>query len=239
MMFADARKILEEMKLYNESRNILRSENVVIDRLLASGASMTSVYGALPDDTTVARRVLECIVSTAAFWSPEAASKARDDAQRLRELNEAIAAKALELGDLLERRERISNASGVAAVHDDLYAIDWIDRAGDRVGRFDVFIRPELARLRGSFDLKYWPSLAGVIYAIAEFARDADVGATDPLTKAATASRKRSVYDFVRALLAALSENDIVLPDAALADVTSVLFAETDADDIKSLRHRG
>lgn len=102
-------------------------------------------------------------------------------------------------------------------------------------------------------DFKYWPALSEVVQAIGADAEMAEVTANDPVTAAATESRKSGRSDFVKAFLARVDDNrvrecgfipnDFSLTDSGLASLVNcgldLAFDElVDGDFIKRFRQR-
>lgn len=228
---------LREQIQYNLEHNILPSENEIARRLLIRGDELIEVYDELhaklfQDDTS--RKVfINCILSAAAFWSPDRIAQDRADRVELSTLNRTIATRAYELADLLNRRDDLHNHSGFSSeTHYDIVAV--IHQACAKNGRYESYLKDPLAQLSARFDMKYWPRLFDVIQVIATDAEQAEVIASDPLTESATQSKRPSAADFTRALRAAIDENkgtwfgaipnDFALSDQGMATLINVLL---------------
>ena len=202
--------ILIEEKRYNAERNILPSENAVVDRLLARSIELTEVYRELHDKLNAhpqaLRTFLRLLLSAAAFWNPEKMSEARGARDELVKVNQRIAAKAAELAGLLQQRNNLHNTSGFrSGTH--YHVCDVIEAAAKANYRFRSYVQEPLERLRGEFDLKYWPSLSDFLHALASDAQNADAEATDPLTAAGTEASRPSRTDFIKALFVAIEDD--------------------------------
>ncbi|UUY08680.1 hypothetical protein LRS11_01135 [Pseudomonas sp. J452] len=204
--------ILIDEKRYNTERDILRSENAVIDRLLTRSLEMKQAYGELHEKLSpqppALRVFLGLLLSTAAFWSPERIAKSRTQRDELVETNRQIARKAEDLAQLLEQRSRLHETSGFSS-HTHYHVCDVIEAAAGNHSMFNAYVKEHLDTLCGQFDLKYWPSLDQLIRAVAADAESATLEATDPLTLAATAATRPSRADFFKALFAAIEENSV------------------------------
>ncbi|MEL7982537.1 hypothetical protein AAG584_21075 [Vreelandella titanicae] len=202
--------ILRKSKQYNLEHHCLPSENRVIDRLLNRGHELESTYlelhRKLGHHPHALQEFLAKLLSTAAFWKPEDMKAARASRYRLIEVNREIADKAMELSTLLDERSVLHNHSGFAS-NTHYHVCEVIEEASEHNPLFGMEIGDKLSRLHYQYDLKYWPSLSDFMDELAQDASDADIEATDPLTKAATESSRSSKGDFLRAFLAAIEES--------------------------------
>ncbi|MCY1296837.1 hypothetical protein D9M68_355150 [compost metagenome] len=202
--------ILIDDKTYNVERNILPSENAIIDRLLARRLELNEAYGELYDKLHPHPQALQVflglLLSTAAFWAPDKIAKARVQRDELADTNQQIAQKAEELAQLLERRSTLHNTSGFrSGTHD--HVCDVIKDAAKDHYLFNAHVKERLNTVCYQFEWKYWPTLEQVFRAVAIDANSAELEATDPLTQAATAATRSSPADFFKALFAAIEEN--------------------------------
>lgn len=245
---------LNSERAYNIEHSLLPSEVKIIDRLLARRLEMQEVYAELSSklDTPATQCFLGLILSTAAFWNPDASSEARAKKRRLQELNSRIAQSAMQLSELIEERSEISNSSGFTSnTH---YSIcDLIEEAARDNHMFGFYVQKQLHALQCRYDLKYWPTITDVLNALSQDAQDAQVFATDPLTEAATESIRASLADYFRALFAAIDENSrtyggflpvgLRIADSALATIANCALdldsdAGVDGPYVKNLRQR-
>ena len=225
--------LLEEIR-YNNEHHISPSENAVANRLLARGIELEDTYKELHDKLHAHPPALQVflglVLSTAAFWNPDKIQEARAARCNLANVNQQIARQAAELATLLEQRSSLHNTSGFSS--DTHYHVcDVIEAAGQRNYLFESHVQKHLNALRGQFDLKYWPSLSAFFRELASDAEKAGMGATDPLTAAATAAVRSGRADFFRALFAAIEENsakkygnlprDLKLTDRTLASLAN------------------
>ena len=186
-------QILLEEREYNIEHSILNSEIKIIDRLLIKSLEMAEVYTEIFEK--LAGNSLKCLMqtllSTGAFWHPEANRKAREQRQLLIEINQDIAAKSSELSDLIKKRSDLNNRSGFSSnTH---YSIgNVVLEASKSNNLFQMYVKDQLTCLLYQFDLKYWPEITDVIDELANNAQSALVEASDPLTQAATATQRSS-----------------------------------------------
>lgn len=240
---------------YNIEHSILPSENRVSERLLRNSAQMAHVYtyllSELPSKESV-EVALGCILSTAAFWSPEDLAEARVQRDQLNRTNQSIAEKAQELAELLRQRDELREQSSfTSSTH--IHICDAIEMAASQNHKFQMFIEEGLSKLHCGFSLNYWPKISEVVSEIGRDAGDSVVTANDPLTAAGTESQKASKADFIRALLVSFEENSgfhdapiplgFSLPDSVMASImNSALDLDVDnmvdASYIKRLRQR-
>lgn len=201
------------------NKKMLPSEVRVIDALLANTLSMETAYTEIidkaPDGFWTLRpcgipwhHVVNTIVSTAAFFSPERLQATRDALRRVEELSADIERKAHELARLLRARADHCNAHGISRP-DDYHPLDVITTAARETEDgylFDQWVAPLLAPIRAQFGLKYWPRTADYLGALAHM-QSAEAEPTDTRDQAAMDSRQgKSPRDFVRALDESLRE---------------------------------
>lgn len=82
-----------------------------------------------------------------------------------------------------------------------------IQQVGEKNSLYSGYVGDSISKLKGRYDLKYWPTIEDVIREISLDAEKADIYATDPLTEAATDSTRSSKADFLKAFLAFIREN--------------------------------
>lgn len=229
--------ILRENIRCNTENEVLPSESAVAERLLGRGEELAEaydeIYSKLCRRTYALHQFMGMLLSAQALWNPEKIAKAREDRDVLKEVNAKIEKQARVLADLLQRRTELNNTSGFSS--ETLYHIvDVIDRANEGNGHYATFLRKPLQGLCGQYDLKYWPELFRCLHVIADDAANAIVEATDPMTDAATASRRPSTSDSVMLFLAYIDEcrgnydgglpRDFHLSDKNMATVMNILL---------------
>lgn len=231
-------------------------ESAAAKRLLERSSELREVYEELgrnlrnrPDAINT---FLGCVISTMAGWNPEENLNARKARQRLIGINRQIASVAGELATLLEQRSELQNSSGFrGGTHYDVCEL--IEDASSHIDRFGSDVKPKLRQLRREYDLKYWPSLSAIVFALAEDAASSHVEAGDPLTLAAVESSRASKSGAINALFDSIDENtgtqinqlptNFRLPDSAWASLVNVAL-DLEKDEIvdeaymKNLRAR-
>lgn len=202
--------ILRADRAGNIEKDMLPSENKIIDRLLGRRLELVEAYGEIHAKLHARpygiETLLGSVITVAAFWNPEAVAEARGARERLEEVNDEIAERAADLAGLLEERSELSNTSGFAS---DTHAhiVDVIDMASNENNHYKLYLKPQLRPLMGQFDFKYWPSLAEIVRAVGQDAGFAGTAATDVLTRAATTGSRGSRADFFKALFEDIKEN--------------------------------
>lgn len=218
--------------LNNQKLKIWPSNNTVIDRMLADSKNMVSVYDELfmacprgyPANSNWEywQYVIDGIINTAAGWSPKKMESVRDAAKEIRGadgtkgLNQSIQEKALELADLLRKRDQICELNGLARP-DDYHPIDLIEPAtkiadanGMRQNTHSLYtgwVKSGIDALRSRFiDLKYWPRTADMLEAIANM-QDVEPVPCNTLDAISLKSRQASTRDFLRALEAVMQDD--------------------------------
>ncbi|MCZ4308362.1 hypothetical protein [Vibrio atlanticus] len=212
MMNKSAVELCEEFlvndRTYNVENDIWASVVEITNRLLARRAEMTVVYKELGEnyEQSHINVFLDIVMSTAAFWNPQAASEYRSQKKHLIETNAEIAKVAEKLAALLAKRKELNNSSNFYS-NSHYSIVDVIDSASQYNGHYKGFLKQPLESLSGQYDLKYWPSLSEVVSEIGIDAKSSEVYSSDSWTEAATSSQRSSVADFFRALFAAIEEH--------------------------------
>lgn len=181
------------------------------------------------------------VLSTLAYWKPDQLAQAREERRQLDCTNARIAKVSEELATLLRQREGLHNVSGFGS--DTHYSIiDLILDAGREVAMFEGWVKKHLLPIQGQYDLKYWPGIDQVIWALGRDAKTAQSRPHDPLTEAGTESVRPSISDTVRALIRAIEEHrdcacsripsDFSISDKGLATILSCAL-DLDADQLK------
>ena len=199
----DATRICEEIlradRRYNDEHECLSSETAIIDRLLDRRLELVEAYVELHTSLASRQHALEVffglLVSTAAFWSPDDVSRARSGRARLIQVNALIARKAEELALLLDERSELHEDSGFSgATHYHVARV--IEEAASANHLFRMWVRDQLAGLRGQFSLKYWPTISEFVRVLGRDAARSEPEATDPITEAAAKGVRGSLADF-------------------------------------------
>jgi len=247
---------LREEWRYNDEHKIWPSQNLVIERLLERRVEMIGAYAEIhaklhrhPHALT---EFFRAVTYTAVSWSPAKAVEARQDRDRLSEINRRIAEAAGALATLLAERSEIENRSSFHA-HGLYHIGEVIESASNGNYMFEWHLREPLQALRSQFDLKYWPSISACAAAIAQDAAASTVDATHPATEVATRANRASKADFFKALYINLDEygaagrgfipHGFHLTDESIASIANCalgLPAETGVDGayVKRLRQR-
>lgn len=184
-------------------------------------------------------------------WNPQKSRAARQAREELVGVNRRISELADQLAALLDRRDTIHNYTGFSSkTH--YHILDILREASEHNGLYESYVKKDVDRLQ-YHDFKYWPALSEVVQAIGADAEMAEVTANDPVTAAATESRKSGRSDFVKAFLARVDDNrvrecgfipnDFSLTDSGLASLVNcgldLAFDElVDGDFIKRFRQR-
>ena len=200
-------KFFKSQLQYNQERKTLKSENEVIERLLERRVEMQPVYDELAKKLSEPQQetLWGILISAAAFWNLDEAKKLRAERKKLLELNETIAFTAKQLASFMRERGDMTNL-GPFNANEDYHFAHWVTRAGKKNYLFESYIKESFDRLRGQYDLKYWPKPYEVIEAIADYADEAEVYSEDNWTNALISSPKSSKSDFLNALLEAMAD---------------------------------
>ena len=247
-------EVLRKKRAYNIEHKIWPSVNRLIDRMLERGAELNEMYEELVTrlEPKAVEWFLSIIHDVGAVWHPGYLSTARQAHRRQDDLRSEISELANKLAARLRERTELSESSGFHT--NGLYHIvDVIDRASESNAHFRLYLQEPLSELRHQYDLKYWPSVAEVVNAMAADARDVDIYPSDAITEAGTRSPKESKADSFRALQGALEEyrlsihcligEDFRLSDESWATILNVMLdldpdEQVDGPYIKRLRQR-
>jgi len=207
--------ILHASMASNSAAGILASENTVIQMLLDDANEMRDVWmsiGKKLNDDRHFQRVIELIVTVAAFYSPVKTKGAREAIRHAVDLNEEISKKAEELAHLLDQQFLLkeSNSIELRVSNDPIECMNQWAEAFSRARSsylFDCHVAPALNDLRCKYGLKYWPTVSDLLRGLSHAANEAYAKSYDPLVLAALSSRESSNIDFVRALLVSVEED--------------------------------
>ncbi len=238
---------------YNESHNIWPSVNEVVRVLLKQSQTMAPVYEELCQKLPQERMVgsyLDALISSFALWDEDDLRKAREDRNKLVEVNEEICDQASKLADLLRKREMICNR-GRFSCEREPYLAGLIDRAGSDNHLYTMYLQDEIMPLAARYEPKYWPSVEDLLGEIAIDAAQSQVYAQDSATEAGTSSRKSSQADALRAFLAKLEDyalsgaipSKFRLSDSSTATILNCITEQkadslVTADYIKNFRRK-
>ncbi len=252
-MTEECEAILIASRNYNIENNIWPTDVITINYLLTQSAAMKNVYDELSVLSAQQRaQLLDQLVGTLSFWSPENAIEMRAARNRLIDVNKRIGVLAKDLVDLLEERSALENHHPFTS-NTHYQIVNVIKEASLENYRFRNYLAEPLQALAGQFDLKYWPYLPAVIKEIGNDADAAEIYATDPRTEAATSSNRSSKADFVRAVMSMIDElkdqpgldfsQDFRVSDSAMADIVNTCLKLSteelvDSSYVKNLRHR-
>ncbi|MFL9812912.1 hypothetical protein D7241_06610 [Stutzerimonas sp. VN223-3] len=234
---AECESVLRADLTYNKEHGIWPSTNRVIERMLGMrhdlGKAYQELYKQLHSHERALDSFLDMLVYLPIGWSPEKAIKARQDREELVSVNSRIASLATQLGGLLSRRTEIEETSGFSS-ETHYHILNVMKDAAEHNHHFGFYVEDELDGLYNQYDLKYWPTLSDFAEALAADARDAIVVADNPVTAAATESRKPGLTDFLRAYYSKLDERSMKqgglipdtfrLSDSALASLLSCVL---------------
>jgi hypothetical protein len=224
--------ILKELRANNTEKNILPSENAVIGNILDRSTEMMSVYEELNKKLNENQQMhlWDGLLGTATFWNPDVSRELRETKRDLKHLNSEIAKLAENLSELIQEREELCETSGISA-YEDYHPLHWFHRAGDGNHLYKGYVKGDLERLHGQFDLKYWPESHEVVAAIGAFAEENEVYENNSWTEELLSSPKHSMADHLRVILKAIEEKkrsgpvhyqlpcDFRLSDSAIATI--------------------
>jgi len=253
---ANCEAVLRAEHAYNSEHQIWPSQNKIIDRMLERRLELDAAYAELWDKALASSHYfavfVDRLLAVATVWTPERLSEARDHRREMAALNADVALAAGKLAKLLAQREALNNAGHFwTDIHS--HPIRLIEGAAASHHEFNSYVRKDLHRLRGQFDLRYWPSLAECI---AEIARDAVAAQTKPtndLTAVGTSGKRPSRADFLKAFYVVLEEckdggpgslpSDFDLSDQTVASLMNVVLDLgpddlVDATYVKGFRQR-
>ena len=136
---------LKDVKAYNIQNEILKSENQVIDKLLMRTSELQGVFKELVKNLESRQYgfFIDLVLSSAAFWNPDATRKYRDEKAKLQEVNEKISQKSNDLSDLLSLRSELVNTSGFSS-NTHYSIVDVIDDSSSGNGLYTSFLQEKL-----------------------------------------------------------------------------------------------
>jgi hypothetical protein len=253
---AACESVLAAVRKRYADADVWRSLVKIIDRLLSRRMELTDayeeLYRAMPDWRAL-DHFFDAVLVTAAFHNPDEINDARDARTDLEATNAEIAKLGRQIAEQLRHRDKLNNTSSFST-STCYHVLDLVEEASSSNALFTTYLKEDLAALRYQFDLKYWPSLASCMEALAADAEHATVYANNPLTKVSTNGPHRGrEADFFKALLHAIEERSTrrgcFVPDgyrpsdqalATLGNCALDLPPEKliDGTQVKSLRQR-
>lgn len=226
--------ILREDFKYNEEHGIWRSINRIIEGLLGRSPELADVYvelhAALAEQPRALTSFFDVFTTAVYSWNPGKIKEAREDRDKLTELNVRIARVSELLSELLSQRTQVKEMSSFSS--DTYYHImDVVEDASEDNGLFRSHLKKKLDGLTCQYDLKYWPSISKVVAQIGINAANAVTVADDSAANAATEARRPGLADFLKAFEAELDRNrvenigfipdDFSLTDSSMASLVN------------------
>ncbi|MEL5428898.1 hypothetical protein [Serratia nevei] len=251
---AIALALLEE-KLHNWQKTVppsWPSTWPVFNRLIGRHDEMVAVYREIASSNLSRQQfwiLIEQIIHAGSFGTDERFATLRADHQKLTSLNDDISEMSIRLAEMLERRAELCE-NGHFGCDRMLKLTDFIDDAGEGNGHYQFYLKPELQRLN-SFDLKYWPDIAGIIRSLGM--EEVDITFADEATEAIINAHRPSMTDFFREFFDNIGmqktggyyalPRSFKLSDAALATICNITRdlppdELIDAAYVKRTRHR-
>lgn len=154
--------------------------------------------------------------------------KARNEFKELKALNNDIADLAFKLSSKLNRQSELYETSGFSKPEYQ-FIDDLIEQASDGNYLYQSHVSDKIKLLTGQYDLKYWPSRADLLTAIAEF----EEGQPDPghsqYPEHVINGRESDIKDFVLAFDSRFDEHNGLatgfrFSNNALADVINIVL---------------
>ena len=222
--------ILREDFKYNEENGTWRSINRIIESLLGRTTELADVYvelhATLAEQPRALSSFFDVFTTTVYSWNPGKIKEAREDREKLTELNERIA----KVSELLSRRTEVKEMSSFSS--DTYYHImDVVEDASEDNGLFRSYLKKKLDNLTYQYDLKYWPSITKVVAQIGVNAAIAATVSSDSAASAATEARRPGLADFLKAFEEELNKNreeniglipnDFSLTDSSMASLVN------------------
>jgi len=226
--------ILREDFKYNEEHGIWRSINRIIEGLLGRSTELADVYvelhGALAEQPRALKSFFDVFTTAVYSWNPGKIKEAREDRDKLTELNVRIAKVSELLSELLSQRTQVKEVSSFSS--DTYYHVmEVVEEASEDNGLFRSHVKGKLEKLTYQYDLKYWPSISKVVEQIGINAANAVTVADDSAASAATEARRPGLADFLKAFEAELDRNrvenigfipdDFFLTDSSMASLVN------------------
>lgn len=137
----------------------------VFNRLIERHDEMALVYREIASSNLSRQQfwiLIEQIIHAGSFGTDKRFAQLRADHQELTALNDDISEMSIRLAEMLERRSVLIDESGHFHCERMHKLTEFIDDAGEGNGHYQFHLKPELQRLN-SFDLKYWPDIAGIM----------------------------------------------------------------------------
>ncbi|MCB2131459.1 MAG: hypothetical protein KDD96_03170 [Rhodobacteraceae bacterium] len=176
----------------------------IADRLMKRRLELRSAYvdlfRALEGLPRAADVFFDAILCAISVWDPQKITKMRAARKRHAELRTKVMDLARELGNCLGELSEIENSTPVIS-SGPYHIVDMIEQAARNNYSFQGHVKDGLRALRSEYDMKYWPRLSEIAFAISQSADDAVLALSDPVSAAALSSPRASQADFCKALM--------------------------------------
>jgi hypothetical protein len=194
----------------NKASNIWMTYWPVMERLIARAEELTIVFDEIvekfgysdrdegyPPNNSYVWLILEHIWVSSDYCKADVVN-ARADLQELKKLQKEIVEQSSKLADSLRKQNEFYESSGFHR-QDYQSVTDMIDLASESNGLHKSHLSPKLKALSTQYDLKYWPSRAGVIQAIADYEKKQPLPKHEQLPDTVIKGRASDIKDFVLA----------------------------------------
>lgn len=203
-------------------------------------------YEGVPPFNTYIWLVLEHIWMSIDFDKSDV-GKARNEYKELLNIQTEIVDTASYLASMLRRQDELYETSGFRR-SDHQFIGDLFEQASDGNYLHQTHVSPKLEALLGQYDLKYWPSRADLVEAIAIFEELQPEPVHSELPKDVIDGRSSTIKDFVLAFDKAFMNSNglprhFKFTNSAMADIMNVVLDLpvehlVTGDAIRIVRHR-
>lgn len=220
---SDVLRYLNDELEYRKEKEVLPSEQAVINRLLERHEEMRPVYEWMLKNLYIKKWdinkyqwqvLLDVLINTAAFSSPDKMKKKRDALYDARQTLVDISDKAEELASLMDKyidmRERycLTCPAGFSDPLDLLNSTATVGPSGNlNCFQYRSMVKDKIDDLRYRFDTRYYPSVSEMLEYISAAAYEHVVEADDRIDRVVLEHRKTSAADVYRAFYALISDN--------------------------------
>lgn len=193
------------------------------------------------------RLTMEAIWCSGKAFSPDTVVRKKAVQTELIKLHEEIPALCCKLAEAIRRQKELAEQEDFG-LGEYFSFVDVMTAANEDNGHYNSFLEPEMEKLAGSFDGKYWPDLEDFIEAVGRSEAMRPEPVSGSLPKAVTQGRASRFKNYVLALDESI-ENCFQIPSefhlsntsmATIANVVLDLPAEDQilSDTVRLIRHR-
>jgi len=243
----------------NKENNLWMSYWGVMQRLIdrknelsTAFQEMINAFGYQNSRNCINQEELYLLLTLEHIWfsydhSPNEINTIREDHAELKSLHAQICKLSGQLAEALRKQDQIYEEKEFYR-NEYLGLIDTIDLASESNSLYQFYIKPELKKLKGQFDLKYWPDCPDIVEAIGIHQSRQTLPSHSEYPDQVLNGRTTIFKDFVLTFDSGYRDNpclpnDFKFSNKAMADIINVVFdlepnVYATPEAVKNIRNR-